>query len=178
MRKVVLAFLILAVVTPAFAVEGSEVAYTGGTVPQLKQGVVGSFDLTRNTGLVFVYPGGSLDIPYSRIESYEHTQEVAVHLGVAPAIAVALVKHRRKNHFMRITFKDSDDVHQVVVFEIPKTMPPVLMPTLVARAPAAQPHCNPSWQCHVTSSLNPVPPARKDPAAASHSLAAATTTPK
>jgi hypothetical protein len=157
MRKALIAVLMLAIVTPALAVEGSDVAYTGGTVSQLKEGVVGKFDLTRGTGLLFVYPGGSFEIPYTHIESYEHTQEVAVHLGVAPAIAVGLVKRRRKNHFVRITFKDGDGVHQVVVFEIPKTMPAVLMPTLAARAPAPKPPCNAYGPCYPLSRMNAVP---------------------
>lgn len=157
MRKAPIAILMLAIVTPAFAVEGSEVAYMGGTVPQLKEGVVGKFDLTSGAGVLFVYSGGSLEIPYGSIESYEHTQEVAVHLGVAPAIAVGLVKRRRRNHFVRITFKDGDGVHQVVVFEIPKTMPAVLMPTLAARAPAPRPPCNAYGPCYPLSRMNAAP---------------------
>lgn len=174
MRKNMFAFLMLAVAIPGFAVEGSNVAYTGGTIPQLKEGMVGTFDLTRGSGLLFIYTGGSFEIPYSRIESYEHTQEVAVHLGVAPAIAVGLVKRRRRNHFVRITFKDSDNVHQVVVFEIPKTMPPILMPTLAARAPAPAPqlHCVPYAPCYAATRLNPTPPKPEGNAAPSHSATA------
>jgi hypothetical protein len=157
MRKVLIAVLMLAIVTPALAVEGSDVAYTGGTVSQLREGVVGKFDLTGSAALRFVYPGGSFEIPYSHVESYEHTQEVAVHLGVAPAIAVGLVKRRWKNHFLRITFKDGDGVHQVVVFEIPKTMPAVLLPTLAARAPAPKPPCNPYRACNALPQMNVVP---------------------
>ena len=180
MRKVIFAILMLAGAIPAFAVEGSNVAYTGGTIPQLKDGMVGTFDLTRGSGLLFVYSGGSFEIPYSRIESFEHTQEVAVHLGVAPAIAVGLVKRRRRNHFVRITFKDSDNVHQVVVFEIPKTMPPVLMPTLAARAPAPAPqmHCAPYAPCYSSSRVTAVPPKPAENAAPANSAATPAAAPR
>jgi hypothetical protein len=145
MRKSVCVVLMLAMAVPAFAVEGSDVAYVGGTASQLKSGVVGSFDMASATGLVFAYQGGTLEIPYDRIESYEHSKEVAIHLGVAPAIAVGLIKRRKRNHFLRITFRDSGNMHQVVVFEIPKTQPIVLMPVLMARSPQAR--CAPFIEC-------------------------------
>jgi hypothetical protein len=145
MRKAILVTLALAIAVPAIATEGADVAYTGGTLSQLNQGAIGKFDLTSGSELLFVYPGGKLEIPYDRIEFFAHSQEVAVHLGVAPAIAVDLVKRRKRNHFLRITFRDAGNVHQVAVFEIPKTMPIVLMPTLVARAPMA--NCTPFSEC-------------------------------
>lgn len=145
MRKTVCMLLVLATVVPALGVGGPDVAYVGGTVSQLIQGATGRFEMGSGTGLVFINQDGSLEIPYDRIESYEHSNEVAVHLGVAPAIAVGLVKRRKRNHFLRITFKDSSNLHQVVVFEIPKTMPIFLMPMLVARAPQAR--CAPFSEC-------------------------------
>jgi hypothetical protein len=148
MRKSIASVLMLILAVPALAVEGSDVAYVGGTVPSVKEGVVGRIDLTLDKELVFQFAGGRLDIPYSGIESYEQSQEVTVHLGVAPAIAVGLMKHRKKNHYVRFTFSDSENRHQVAVFEVPKTMPMVLTPILLARAPRAHrgayPDCGPA----------------------------------
>jgi hypothetical protein len=150
MRKTALALLLLILATlPALALEGSDAVYAGGTISGLKEGTPGKVDLTSDTELVFPYTGGRLAIPYGRIESYEHSQEVAVHLGVAPAIAVGLIKSRRRNHFVRLTFRDGENRQQVVVFEIPKTMPSYLMPTLWARAPQTR--------CKAYSVCGPVP---------------------
>ena len=147
------AMCVAAMAVPALAVEGSNVVYTGGTISELKEGMAGKLDMTSETALLFVYSGGKLEIPYSRIESGKYTQEVAVHLGVAPAIAVGLVKKRRQKHFVRITFKDAENRHQVVMFEVPKNMPKILMPALAERAP--QLRCTHS-DCSVSS-----PPAAK-----------------
>jgi hypothetical protein len=130
---------------PAYALEGSDAVYVGGTISQLKVGGTGSFDFSRGTGLVFQYAGGSFEIPYQQIESYEHSKEVAIHLGVAPAIVVGLIKKRKRNHFVRITFKDGDNLNQVAVFEISYRLPQTLMPILAARAPSAR--CNPVLEC-------------------------------
>lgn len=138
MRRVLVVLLTLAMAIPSFALEGSEVAYAGGTISQLKEGAAGSLDMTSSTGLVFNYSGGRLEIPYGRIESYEQTQEVAVHLGVAPAIVVGILKQRRRNHYVRFTFRDGGNQPQVAIFEVAKTLPMVLTPTLLAKAPQAR----------------------------------------
>jgi len=153
MRKMAVVMVILAMAIPAVALDGTDAVYVGGTVAQLKLGGTGSFDFSRGAGLVFQYAGGSYEIPYERVESYEHSKEVAVHLGVAPAIAVGLIKKRKRNHFVRITFKDSDGLNQVVVFEIPGKLPQVLMPILAARAPRAR--CSPAMECSSLAVPNP-----------------------
>ncbi len=145
MRKAVWVFMLLAIAAPVFAADGDNVSYAGGTVSQLKEGAAGRFDLSSGTQLRFVSAGSVLEIPYNGIESFEHTKEVAVHLGVAPAIAVGLVASRKRNHFVRITYKDSNQSLQVAVFEIPKTMPIFIMPMLEARAPQAV--CAPYTDC-------------------------------
>lgn len=150
MQKALLTLLTLVLVAPAFAIGGSQVVYTGGTVSQLKDGATGTLDLTSANELRFVYPDGNLEIPYDSIESFEHSKEVSVHLGVAPAVAVALVAHRKKNHFVRISFTDADHLQQVAVFEVPKKMPIFLMPALEARSPQA--NCRPYVECTLPSS--------------------------
>jgi len=145
MGKWLLLLLLFVALLPLFAEDGGDVTYTGGTLAQTKEGSVGKLDFADARTLRFVSPGIDTAIPYDRIEAFEHTNDVAVHLGVAPAIAVGLVKRRRRNHFLQITFRGDDGVNQVAVFEIPKKMPEVLMPLLVARSPQAR--CGPVTEC-------------------------------
>ena len=81
--------------------------YLGGTVPSIKTGAIGQFDLSSASQLSFQSPAGSFSIPYAAITSYEFSQEVTHHLGVAPAIAVGLIKKRQRQHFLRISYLDS-----------------------------------------------------------------------
>ena len=67
--------------------------YAGGSIQSITPGAVGHLDLSSETMLLFAYSGGSLAVPYTAMEFYEYSQEVAHHLGVAPAIAVGLVKN-------------------------------------------------------------------------------------
>ena len=159
MRKVITVLLLLATAGFLFAADDGDVTYSGGTAPQMKEGSAGKFDFSSAGQLRFVSSGAVLEIPYSSIESFQHTKEAAVHLGVAPAIAVALVAARRHNHFVRITWKDSNQLPQVAVFEIPKTMPVYLMPMLEARSPQA--HCAP----YTDFTPKPIPPRSPAPAA-------------
>ena len=145
MKKWILFLMLFAAWLPLAAQENDVVRYAGGTVAQVQAGAAGKFDPADPAVLRFVFGGGNLAIPYSSIKAFEHTNEVAVHLGVAPAIAVGLLVRRRRNHFLRITFEDGDGVKQVVVFEVSKQLPAVLVPLLVARAPQAS--CGPFGEC-------------------------------
>jgi hypothetical protein len=147
---------------PATAVDNGRVKYAGGTVPGVSAGVVGRFDTTSETSLTFEYAGKTLAIPYASIESFDHAEVVARHLGVLPAIVVGLLKARQHRHFFRISYLDPNrgpnlgesissnghpnGVAQVAVFEVPKHMPRPLQAVLDARAPhdAYHPHSDKS----------------------------------
>jgi phosphatidylglycerophosphate synthase len=144
-RVIFTGFLVLVLgadlVTPAFAIETGQVAYTGGSL-SVAQGTIGSFDLTSSTALGFKYavPGASANevaIEYKNIRGYSYSSEVAYHLGVLPAIAVGLLKSRERRHFLTIRYVDSADVAQAAVFEVAKSDPPALLAVLRARAPQA-----------------------------------------
>jgi hypothetical protein len=134
-RKAVVLGVVLLVSVAAGAVEGNEVEYFGGTVKSVQSGTVGQFDMSLPSDLTFQFSGGSLVIPYASIKSYDYSTEVAHHLGVAPAIAVGLIKKRQRRHYVRISYQDSSEVTQAVVFEVPKQMPRTLMAILQTRAP-------------------------------------------
>ena len=142
MKKFAAIYLLLVVAVPAGAVEGTQVLYSGGTVPGMQAGALGHLDTTSQSALSFEYAGNKLTIPYARIESYKCYEEVARHLGVLPAIAVGLVKKRQRRHFFEISYRDEGNLTQVAIFEVPKKMPQVLLAALQTRSSKG---CMPSY---------------------------------
>jgi hypothetical protein len=135
-------FLLLSL--SASALENGHAKYVGGTVPGVAAGTIGRLDTTSETSLIFLQAGNKLEIPYASIESYEYSKEVAWHLGVLPAIAVRLFKVRQRRHFFRFSYRDSNNVEQAAVFEVPKQMPRMLQAVLQTRAPRSRKPC---WPC-------------------------------
>ncbi len=133
MKKIVGLCLLLVLPLATIAVEN--VMYAGGTVVTLKEGTIGRLDTTSPTALTFECSGSQLVIPFAKIDSYEYSQQVARHLGVLPAIATGLVRHRQKRHFLRIAYKEENNAQQVAIFEVPKQMPRTLLAILQVRAP-------------------------------------------
>lgn len=134
-RTVAALCLLLMFTLPALAVDDGNVMYVGGTIASLKDGAVGKLDLKSQTELTFESPTGKVAIPFAKIDFYEHSEEVAHHLGVLPAIAVGLLKIRQKRHFLRIAYHDEDNASQVGIFEVSKKMPRTLLAVLRQRAP-------------------------------------------
>ena len=127
MKRLATLCLVLLFARPLLAVDDGDVSYVGGTVENLKEESPGKFDMTSQTELVFVSSSVKLVIPYASIDSYDHSQQVAHHLGVLPAIAVSLVKKRQRKHFLRIAYHDEIKTPQVAIFEVPKKMPLTLL---------------------------------------------------
>jgi hypothetical protein len=142
MKKLVGFCLLLVLPLATIAVENSQVMYAGGTVETLKEGTPGRLVTTSPTALTFESSGSQIVIQFANIESYEYSQQVARHLGVLPAIATGLVRHRQKKHFLRISYKEENDAQQVAIFEVPKQMPRTLLAILQLRAP---------WGCKVNA---------------------------
>ena len=140
MRKFIAACLLVLMTAPLYAIENDEVLYSGGTVPSIKQNTMGRLDLTSDATLRFEHSPGKLEIPYTRIESWNYYREVAHHLGVLPAIAVGLVKRRERKHFFLISYRDENDTAQAAIFEVSKKMPKVLQAALETRVPKRK--CN------------------------------------
>src|SRR5882672_7794269 len=120
MRKFLISCLLLALSLPAIASDGNPVKYVGGTIQSLSAGGQGQFNTVSDTALIFEYSGQKLEIPYASIDSWDYSHEVRRHLGVLPAIFVALLRARSRQHFLRITYHDQNNHLQVGVFEIPK----------------------------------------------------------
>ena len=131
--------LVVLFTLPAFAVEGDQVLYVGGTVKTIAPESVGKLNLTDDSQLIFTTGATALSIPYAKIESYHYSKEIAHHLGVVPTLAIVMVKYRQRRHFFRISFRDENNLEQSIVLEVPKTMPKVVSAVLEARASKA---CN------------------------------------
>src|SRR5215470_12444908 len=136
MKKLIAIFLLLAFALPALAiVNDGEVMYLGGTAVGVKEGATGKFDTTQAENLVFEAKEVRLQIPYANVTSFEYSRKLARHLGIAPTIAVAMVKHLQRRHFFTIDYKDQKGVAQSAVFEVSKDMPQTLEAVLRVRAP-------------------------------------------
>lgn len=131
----------------ASALEPGHAKYVGGTVPGVTAGTVGRLDTTTETSLTFVRAGNKLEIPYASIDSYEYSKEATWHLGVLPAIVVRLVKVRQRRHFFRFSYRDSSNVVQAAVFEVPKQMPRTLQAVLQTRAARSHQPFRPCGRC-------------------------------
>jgi hypothetical protein len=134
-KRLVLVCCFCIVALVASAVENGQVLYVGGTITSLKEATLGRLDTSSPSALVFASGADRLAIPFSKIDSYEYSQDVARHLGVLPAIGAGLLRKRQRKHFFRITYHDETDVLQVAVFEVPKQMPRSLLVVLQTRAP-------------------------------------------
>ena len=120
---------------PAFALENGHAKYVGGTLPGVTAGTIGRLDTTSDAALIFEHAGNKIEIPYAAIESHQYSKEVARHLGILPTIAVRLIKVRQHRHFFRISYRLPDAATaQVVLFEVPKSMPRTLEAILQDRA--------------------------------------------
>jgi hypothetical protein len=137
MRRTVVIVLVLLLATTAFGVSGSEVMYVGGSVSAFTPGDIGTFEISSAKELEFVSNGKRLSVAYDKIKQIEYRQEVAVHLGVAPAIVVGLIKRRERKHLITLTYADEAGERQAAVFEVSKSAPSSFLPILAARAPQA-----------------------------------------
>ena len=140
-RMVVIAALMWA--TAAFAATEPQVIYLGGT-SKVVAGSSGAFDATNAEQLMFDSSGGKLAIPYRSVVSFESSTKLAHHMGALPLVAVGLVAPLHRRHYLRITYRDEQQVMQVAIFELGKNVPRTIVPILEARGPK---QCNTPYTC-------------------------------
>jgi hypothetical protein len=131
---------------PVWGLDGSQAVYVNGTVQAVAAGAEGTVDTTAATALDFHSTAGEFSIPYAQMNECEFHSEVKVHLGVAPAIAVAIVKKRAKNYFLTMTWQAEGGVPQVATLRFSKIEAQGLLPVLQARASNAC-HQRPGQYC-------------------------------
>jgi hypothetical protein len=115
MRKL----LIVLLSVPLFANAATTAKYRGGNALAISDGTSGTLETAKDSAIIFNATNAKLVIPYKAIDSYNYTVPAARHLGVMPAIAVGLLRHRQRVHLFRITYHD-ETAARVVVFEVPK----------------------------------------------------------
>jgi hypothetical protein len=143
----------LCAATPAFATETIPALYDSGSAPNLHASTDGTLDLTSPTDLIFRTANGTtLSIPYQSITAFNYRIESTHHLGVIPAILVALVNSRMHRHFFTINYTDASNNKQVAVFDVPKDEPRVLLPLLRLRTSVCTPK---TFDCGGTLETSP-----------------------
>jgi hypothetical protein len=134
-KKPIAIILTLAFLVPfAFAGIGSRKAvYIGGTVNTIKEGTEGDPSTQDEKAYSFGYKGGSLTIPYDRVDSLEYGQKAGRRVGLAIAISPFLLLSKKRKHFLTISWKDEADKQQAAVFELGKDIVRTELATLEAR---------------------------------------------
>ena len=129
---VVLAFAFL--VPFVFAGLGSKKAmYVGGTVTSIKEGTEGDTSAKDEKTYTFAYKGGTLTIPYDRVDSLEYGQKAGRRLGLALTISPWMLLSKKRKHFLTISWKDENDKQQAAVLELGKDIIRTELATLEAR---------------------------------------------
>lgn len=122
------------------AVRGTDAAYVGGTVSDLKKGVEGSLDTSDTKELRFDHKGGQFALPYHQISSMEFGQKVGRRVGAAlvgmaflglPGLIILASK--KKKHFLTIGYRDDAGQGQAAVFEVAKGVVSSIIPSLEVR---------------------------------------------
>jgi hypothetical protein len=136
MKKLIAVLLVVSLAVPALAlVETGQVQYTGGSIATVAVGTMGKFDLNKAEAVVFQSGQSSITIPYANITKFHYEEKLARHLGVVATIAVVMVKHRQRRHFIEISYKDANNTEQTAMFEIAKTDVDSTKATIEARTP-------------------------------------------
>ena len=118
---------------PASAGLGSDkTAYVGGTIPALKAGTEGT-SLTQERFFQFDYPGGSYEIPYTRINDLEYGQNAGRRLGLALTISPLFLLSKKRKHFLTIGFLDEKGTQQAAIFELGKNVINLTLASLEAQ---------------------------------------------
>jgi len=121
----------------AFALEGEDITYVSGTAQNVNERTVGRVDTSSAAALEFHSGASKFSIPYTRITTYQCREESKYHLGVLPAIAVALFAPWAKLHFVTIIWQGDRDTAEVATLELSKSGSEALLALLHARATKA-----------------------------------------
>lgn len=135
LKKTIIIVLTFAFLVPfAFAGIGSRKAmYMGGTVTSIKEGTEGDTSTKDEKAYTFGYKGGTLTIPYDRVDSLEYGQKSGRRVGLAIAINPFLLLSKKRKHFLTISWKDEADKQQAAVLELGKDIIRTELATLEAR---------------------------------------------
>ena len=87
-RSAVCVVLVLLLVAQPFlaAVRGNKTMYVGGTIKQIPEKTMGTFDVSGDAAAAFHSDKGEFAIPFNKITSLEYGQKAGRRVGVAIAI--------------------------------------------------------------------------------------------
>ncbi len=137
MKRSIIVLLIVSLVLESRLLAGGlgseKTMYVGGTITTIKDGTVGISSTHDEKAFVFQYKGGSLKIPYDRVNALEYGQKAGRRLGLAIAVSPMLLLSKKRKHYLTINFLDEDDKQQAAVFELGKGITRVMLASLEAR---------------------------------------------
>lgn len=121
--------------TCAMAGVGSKSAvYVGGTVNSIKEFTEGKCSASDEKIFVFAYKGGTLTIPYDRINALEYGQKAGRRLGLAIVVSPLALFSKKRKHFLTVNYMGENDKQQAAVFELGKDIIRTTLTTLEARS--------------------------------------------
>jgi hypothetical protein len=136
MKKVIAVVICLAFLLESamWAGLGSDsTMYVGGTVNSIKEGSEGRSSAKDEKVFVFNYSGGTLEIPYDRVNDLEYGQKAGRRLGVAIAVTWMALFSKKRKHYLTVGYTDQNDKQQAAVFELGKNVVRVTLASLEAR---------------------------------------------
>ena len=129
---------------PAWAADGMDALYIGGSAPGTRIGTTGTLDCAKSDALEFHSGSGDFSVPYAQIVAARYHEENRFRLGVLPAIAVGLLKARSKRHVVTVTWADEKGLPQVAQFEMSRQASMALVTLIRVKAPQV---CQPKTTC-------------------------------
>ena len=121
MRRFLVIALLVLLSPSAFALDGKNVAYVGGTIPGLKEGAEGKLDTTNEQALVLnIKKHAPLAIPYASISELEYGQKAGRRVGMAIMISPIALFSKKRKHFLTVSYKDAAGKEQAAVLELGK----------------------------------------------------------
>lgn len=87
----------------------------------IKEKAEGPFDVKSETAIQFsTKKEGSIEIPYASITGLEYGQKAGRRVAVAVMVSPLALFSKKRNHYLTVSFTDTDGKEQSGVFELGK----------------------------------------------------------
>jgi hypothetical protein len=108
--------------------------YMGGTVSSVPDKAEGKTSVSDDKNFTFSYHRGTLEIPYSQIDSLEYGQKAGRRVGVAIALSPLFLFSHKRRHYLTVGWTDADKKQQAAVLELGKSIVKPTIETLEAKS--------------------------------------------
>jgi len=129
----ILLILILCAAEVIAGIGSKDTMYVGGTAG-VKEMTEGKSSTADAKDFVFKYKGGTLSIPYDRINSLEYGQKAGRRLGLAIAVTPLALFSKKRKHFLTLSYMDAAEKQQAAVFELGKDVVRTTLASIEARS--------------------------------------------